>query len=225
MENGETSQPVSRVACANHSNLPAIFACGRCGAAICDLCAFPQGNGSRLCPSCVTRQAPAAPQLRGGLGSSAMAAQNQKCKQHPNVAAAYVCHKCSTPVCKTCDFYFPGNIHLCPECATSTKPTLSSGRKIQLIISYVLAGWATLVFMAMLSGLFYGLASNQAERQVLGMLLMIIVLGPAVTGVGLGIGAKGRGSGSLGVWLAVIWNSLILGGFMLRIVIGMMMKG
>ena len=189
---------------------------------ICDLCAFPQDNGTRFCPTCSAQSSRSS--QRSGLSTSTLAAQGQKCKQHPNVGASYICYSCGEPMCKTCDFSLPGNIHACPTCATSTKPKLSPKRRKRLVSAYVMASWCTLVWVALLSGVFRGMVHNKADQEGFGLLLMVVLLVPSITGVALGVSAKGRGSGTIAVWMAILWNGMILGGFFLLMLIGMMTK-
>jgi len=102
--------------CVNHDNLPAMYSCRRCHVAICDLCALPQDNGSRLCPACAGRRAPQ-PVVRGGNRGVAPGGQTRYCRQHPEVAATRICHLCGVPMCDVCDTLMPGNIHVCAACA------------------------------------------------------------------------------------------------------------
>ena len=219
----ESAAPASGT-CANHANLPAIFICRRCNTPICDLCAFPQSDGSRLCPSCATLKS-AGPALRAGISSVTLAVQNQKCKQHPNVAAVQLCHFCSAPVCATCDFLLPGNFHACPACATSPQSKLSPKRRKMLVSSYVLAIWCTVIMGALMTGMFAGMVRTKEDEAAFGTLIMIIVLVPAIAGIALGVSSKGRNSTSMASWIAIIWNALFLAGLLLLMVIGALSKG
>ena len=211
--------------CVNHSNLPAIFLCRRCGAAICELCAFPQDDGSRLCPACATVLSPE-PASRRGISAVALAVQDRKCPQHPNVAAVQVCQICGTPMCATCDFLLPGNMHVCPTCATKPHTSLSPKRKRMLIGSFALAGWCTLVMAALMGGLFRSMAESKADEEAFGLLLTFILLIPSIVGTALGVGSMDRRlSNTFAMWIATIWNGIILGGFILLMIVGMMMKG
>lgn len=211
--------------CANHPNLPAAFVCRRCGAPICDLCAFPQDDGSRRCPACATIHA-AEPSVRSGVSAVALAVQNQKCKQHPNVAAVQICQTCGTPMCATCDFLLPGNYHVCPVCATAPPPALSPQRRKMLVSSFALAGWCTLIWAAVFSGMFRNLVRDRAGQQAFGVLLMFILLVPSIIGVALGVSSTDRRlPNTIAMWIAIIWNGIILGGFLLLMIVGMMKNG
>ena len=102
--------------CVNHDNLPAMYSCRRCQVAICDLCALPQENGSRLCPACAGRRAPQ-PVVRGGNPGVKPGEQTRNCRQHPGVVATRICQLCGVPMCDVCDTLMPGNIHVCAACA------------------------------------------------------------------------------------------------------------
>ncbi len=212
--------------CANHSNLPAVFVCKRCGAAICSLCAFPQDDGSRLCPSCATVHSPGfEPPTLGGVSAVTLAVQDRKCRQHPDVAAVQICKLCGMPMCATCDFALPGNLHLCPRCATSQRTVLSPKRKAYLVGSFALGVWCTLVMAALLAGAFKGMAKHKEDQEAFGMLLMLLLLAPSIIGVAFGVSSMDRRQpNSIAMWIATAWNGMILVGFLLLMIIGMFMK-
>ena len=126
-------------------------------------------------------------------------------------------------MCATCDFLLPGNVHLCPGCATKPQTVLSSKRKKMLIASFVLAMWCTLVMAAIVSGAFREMGRYAGSRAVLGWLLTLILLIPAITGTSLGVSSMDRRlTNTIAMWIATIWNGLILGAFILLMIIGMM---
>ena len=53
--------------------------------------------------------------------------------------------------------------------------------------------------------------------------MMLIILGPSIAGAGLGFGAldKRRGN-SVAIWIAAIWNALVVAGFILLSIVGAM---
>jgi hypothetical protein len=59
------SQQSGAVRCTTHSNVVATFACNDCGKAFCDTCKFDVEDGTKLCPTCMTRRVsrPATPSL------------------------------------------------------------------------------------------------------------------------------------------------------------------
>jgi hypothetical protein len=216
--------PADGSSCVNHPNLPALFLCGRCNSAICDICSFEQADGSRLCPVCATERA--AEPVSNEVVSVNPSAQNQQCRQHPNVAAVQICRLCGDPMCATCDFLLPGNLHVCPSCATKPQTALSPKRKGMLIASFALAVWGTLVMAALMTGVFRGMGRDPEGQQALGLLLILIWVIPAIIGTSLGVGAMDRRlSNRMAMWIAAIWNGLILGIFIVLTIIGLMAKG
>lgn len=214
--------PVAGVFCQTHSNLRAAFICRRCNASICDVCAFPQDDGSRLCPTCATLQS-AEPVSRGGIPAVALAVQGKYCPQHPAVAAVQICNLCGAPMCATCDFLVPGNLHVCPTCATTPQTALSPKRKKMLIGSFALALWCTVVLGALMSGMFQGMVKTKADEQLFGYVLFIILLGPSIAGLSLGLSSMDRRmSNKIPMWIATIWNGMILAGFVLLVIVGLM---
>jgi len=217
-----SAAPATGVACVNHKNLPAVFLCRRCEAAVCDLCSFPQSDGSRLCPSCAIMTA-SEPVFQGGTSAVTLAVEGRTCPQHPGVAAVQICHICAAPMCGTCDFLLPGNLHVCPTCATKPQTSLSPKRKKLLIASFLLAAWCTVVLGALLSGMFRSAIKTKEDQEVLGFLLFLILLAPSIVGVSLAVASKERRlPNSIAMWVATAWNGVILGGFILLMIIGMM---
>lgn len=216
--------PSTGVACINHKNLPALFLCRRCDAAMCDLCSFPQPDGTRLCPSCAIAAASEPASLsHGGISAVALAVQGRTCPQHPGVAAVQICHICAAPMCSTCDFLLPGDLHICPACATKPQTSLSPKRKKMLITSFLLAAWCTVVMGAVFSGMFRNMIKTREDQAALGYLIFIILLVPAIVGVSLGVASMDRRqSNSIATWIATAWNGVILGGYVILILIGLM---
>src|SRR2546423_9685971 len=56
-------------------------------------------------------------------------APNAMCAKHPTSRAVALCQSCHIGVCATCDFVFPGGVHLCPPGATHPKPQISAKRQ------------------------------------------------------------------------------------------------
>lgn len=207
--------------CANHDHLPAIFVCRRCRKPICDLCAFPQNDGARLCPACSHRSVPE-PTARRGHSAVRLAVENQTCRQHSRVAAAQICQLCGAPMCATCDFLLPGNFHVCPVCAVAPPSGLSPKRKKMLRLSFIAAGASTLGLVGNCLGVL--LARNLMSTVVLGLWLFALVLIPSVAGLALGAGVLVRRNSHLVVWMAVVWNGLLVGGFFLFSILGMLLS-
>jgi len=208
-------------ACAQHPGTPADYACRDCGTPICGVCSFDQPDGSHLCPNCAQRRtvfgtpaAPVAPIFPAGV----------HCVQHPHLAATAQCKSCGGFMCDTCKFELPGGIVICPTCAANPRTSLTGKQKLKLIGSYAAAIWCTLVMGAMFAGAFRSLAKDPGGEQALGFLLMIILLAPAIAGVSLGVASMRRHATPISVWIATIWNSVILGGFLLLCIVGLMSK-
>lgn len=124
-------------------------------------------------------------------------------------------------MCDTCKFDLPGGFVLCPHCATTPKTTLSPKRKKMLVASYALAVWCTIVMAAMFGGVFRGMAEDKAGEAAIGVLLSFLLLGPSIVGLALGIGVMDRRlNNTMAMWIAVAWNGLILGAFILLMIIG-----
>jgi hypothetical protein len=144
------------------------------------------------------------------------------CVQHSTVQATQQCRRCGAFMCPTCDFSFPGGIHFCPICVSKTDDGLSSRRKKFMIWSYVLAAWSTVGMTCLVSGALSGLARTKADRAGLGWVLLIFVLGPAITGLSLGVTARRtKGSNPPPLWIAIIWNAILVTSFVVLMLIGL----
>lgn len=129
-------------------------------------------------------------------------------------------------MCNTCAFDVPGGIKICPACATAPRTAVSPRRKKLLIGSFALAVWCTLVMGTLLSGAFKGMATDKTEQDALGMLLSFLLLIPSIIGLALGVSSMDRRlPNTMSMWIATAWNGLILAGFILLMIIGLMMGG
>ena len=142
------------------------------------------------------------------------------CVQHPAQAATAQCKSCGGYMCPTCDFLLPGGVHLCPTCATRPQTGLSPARKRAMIVACALAAWGTLWMGVIFAGVFAGSKMNE---NLLGWIFILVILVPAITGFSWGFGAINRRLANPPLlWVATIWNGLILGGFLLLCIIGAM---
>jgi hypothetical protein len=206
--------------CAQHASISASYACNDCGTPICGTCAFDEPDGSHLCPDCARRRSTfgpprttAAPPVPPGVC----------CVQHPGLPATAQCKTCGAFLCDTCKFELSGGMCVCPSCATTPRTQLSPKRKKMLIGSYALALWCTVVIGALFAGVFREMAATKEGEQALGLLFMLILLGPSIVGVSLGVGVMDRRlPNTIAMWLATAWNGLILGGFILLMIVGIM---
>ncbi len=87
--------------------------------------------------------------------------------------------------------------------------------------SFALAIWCTLVMVALVAGLFQAMTENKDLEEAFGVLLMLLLLAPSIAGVGLGVGVMDRRlPNTIAMWVATIWNALILAGFILLVIVG-----
>lgn len=197
--------------CAQHPSVVADRVCASCGTPLCGTCAFPADGGQSLCVNCIGQ--PRTP----GYGPVVVGA---KCINHPAVDAVARCTSCSAPVCRTCDFVFDGDLHVCPNCATRTEAPLSPKRRKNLIISFVLAGVATLstfvFFVAAVA------VTDEAALEAMGAMLMFLGFGPSAIGMGLGLAVRDRRLSTPPVaWVAIVWNGLVLAGLIALVCFGL----
>jgi len=141
--------------------------------------------------------------------------------QHPSVAATAQCKSCGAFMCATCDFELPGGLHICPACAAAPKTALSPRRKKLLIGSYGLAVWSTLGMAVLLSGALAEAGQTKEGEAMLGVALSLFLLIPSIVGLALGFSATDkRFANGPAIWIAIIWNGIILGAFLLLSIIG-----
>jgi hypothetical protein len=145
----------------------------------------------------------------------------QGCVQHPTVASVARCKICGAGSCRTCNFVF-GTSNYCPVCASTSNTKLSSTRKGYMITAYVMAGWSTLCIAVLISGLLASFAEDPAMEFLLGIVVILFMAIPAVIGTAMSMSAMRKGANTIGLWVALVWNSLIFGGLMLLMIIGVL---
>ena len=205
--------------CPQHPGVAATANCSRCGALVCQTCAFPRADGTVWCPRCAM-----APQMPVPWAPPPAFVQplNVACQRHPAVTAIYLCTTCKAPICGTCAFSFPGGIHLCPSCATSPKKPLSGKRRSLVIGALALATWSTIGMVVMFSGALRETVT-ESDAQALGIVIGLLVGMPAIIGGGIGISCFDRRlSNPPVVWVAAIWNGILLAVWVLLSIIGVM---
>jgi hypothetical protein len=215
--------------CAQHPNVAAVHACRECGAAVCKVCSFVESDGSAFCPSCTGRRV-ALGQFAGAASTVTASAASAistrlppgvRCVQHPTVNATEQCRSCGAFMCGTCDFQLPGGLHVCPACAAAPNTTLSRRRKGLLIGAYALAVWSTLGMAVVLSGALAGILQTKEGEQLLGVAFSLFVLFPSIIGLARGFSAMDkRLTNGPAIWIAIVWNGIILAAFILLSVIG-----
>lgn len=226
-------------ACAYHASVNAVCTCKLCGAAICSVCDLSQSDGSHICPNCATQEAPpplinplrlaphstVPPTSYSAVPPAPPMPAGVHCAQHAHLQATAQCKLCGAFMCQTCTFDLPGGLRICPECATAA-PTVSPGRKKLIIGSFALAIWCTIVWASVLGGMFRGLIRDREGQRVLGWMLTLLVPIPSLIGLTLGVSSMERRSANpISMWIASVWNGVILAGFMLIFVIGMLKGG
>jgi len=171
--------------------------------------------------------------LPTGGGSAPPVAQNlngvippvlgTRCVQHPDAPAVTLCHNCRAPVCATCDFAFPGDIHLCPSCATNSRPQMSKGRRklIPWSIGLAVVGLLGLVGMVVVITALH----NKETAGAVAIGFQLISFWPAVIGLALGVSTIDKRLKTPGIiWIGIIGNGLVVAIWLLMIVIGVMMR-
>jgi len=200
--------------CFQHPAVRAAFVCEDCGTPVCDVCVFERSDGGRVCPQCMARRIKTEePEKQIPVGVH--------CVQHPAVDATRQCQNCGAYMCETCDFLLPGNLHLCPPCATAPRSALSPSRKRLLAGSYALAIFATVGMGCVMGGLFAKMGRTAGDEAVIGYLFTLLVLIPALIGMVLGFSAIDRRLATpIYVWIGTIWNIVIVVIFIALAVIG-----
>lgn len=143
------------------------------------------------------------------------------CQQHPDVQAVMRCRICSKGACAVCDFELPGNVHVCPACLEKEPATeVSAKRRKLMVIGLVLGAFSTLMLIMTASGAFFRMFGGYS--QALDVVVTSLMRWPAQIGVGLSVSALDQRLGnSMGMWIAVVWNALLLGIVLLLIIIGL----
>ena len=226
----KSSRPPSRIPeaptassgrCVRHPGKPAKFACRSCKALICETCAFPQADGSQLCPDCATAKPPRRSTVPSAAAGPPKSLIGVMCVVHPEVQAARRCKVCRTPICETCTFSFPGRLNVCPKCATSADQGLTPKRRSYVVWSFVCAVVGTLGYLLLFAAAPLGLLENEADVAVFGVVSLIWILGSSITGVALAAAARIPGRPRpLSVWGCLIWNVVLLVGYGLLVLVG-----
>ena len=219
MSNNRAMQSTA-IMCNHHPTIAAICSCSQCGGGICGTCDFPQADGTHLCPDCVTKPKQVAPPPLHY--SEPEVEVGTMCAIHPQVQATQICKACGLPICNTCDFEFPGNIHVCPNCASKPEQPLSGSRKTRLVWGYVLAVFSTLALV------FFLFMAPQAETEealeAIGIAMSVFILIPSIIGTSLSVSARDRRlTNPFSILIAILWNGIILGIFVLLNIIGILM--
>jgi hypothetical protein len=204
--------------CVNHPGKAAKYTCSICNALICETCAFAKTDGTWVCPECAaTKRGAAAPK---NLIRRPLVRPGVMCFKHPGVQAVRRCRVCKKPVCATCDFSFPGGVHVCPDCIENAQTRgLSSKRKRNLVISMAMGICSILGFIFAL--IFASTAKTSSDVEAVGAVMLIFVMIPSLIGTIVGVATLEKRLGNpWPLWLAVITNTSILGLMILLTIIG-----
>lgn len=217
-QNNPYRSPTQEVqTCAKHPNVKTEMACARCGVSVCGTCGFPQADGTQMCPDCVAL-------VRVGSGAASNVPAGVNCTRHPDIQAVQYCRSCRAPVCGTCDFALPGGVHVCPDCVTKTNTGLSEKRKKSLNWAFALAVLSSLGTVAFFIGAAGGAFDDPDDAQVLGTLFSLFTFIPSLVGTALATSTLDRRlSNPASVWVAIIWNAIVLTIFILLSVAGLFM--
>jgi hypothetical protein len=219
-------EPPAGAECVQHPEVPAVYLCKLCCRPICDTCAFAV-DGGQVCPDCFVRQSKLRVARQPPIIDAdpppvpVMVPEGARCVQHPHLQATQQCKSCGAFMCATCDFALPGGIHVCPACAAAPKTDLSPRRKKLVAGSFALAVWSTIGLAILFSGALANTVRSKEDEQALGLALMLLVMLPAIIGMTLGFSAVDRRLTNPAIlWVAAIWNTVLLGGFLLLCIIG-----
>lgn len=148
-----------------------------------------------------------------------------KCINHAAVEASHLCRYCKAGICETCTFSFPGELHLCPACATKQPAAMTEKRRFYLIWSYVGALVTTVAIAFSLTGVQYAGSQTQSERESIDTLIGGLWIAGIMVGLVCGSLARPRGSPSPGaVRGALVWNWVLAGILLLLIIVGLTTK-
>lgn len=129
-----------------------------------------------------------------------------KCVNHTGVAAARRCGYCGSGICETCTFTFPGELKLCPKCATEPSMAVLERKKKFLVWAYVGASVGTLTLAG---SVLYGARAVQGDPgdEAVYSLIGWLLLASVGTGLACANLARTRGATSSGsLRAALIWN-------------------
>jgi hypothetical protein len=219
-------------ACAKHPGVAGTFQCARCGNHFCIQCCYSLPDGTINCHECYAMPgaATAPPQASPGpLRVNVHAASSryeepvlpgQGCIQHPDVRGIFQCQFCGARSCPTCDFFFPPAMHVCPQCASTSTGRLTPTRRKHMMGALIAGGSATV----MLAVAFGGSMMEMPGQEIVADILFLIAMLGAAIGAGLATASykKGRHN-SIGIWIGLVWNSLLILGVIGLIVLGIFM--
>lgn len=233
--------------CVAHPRQPSVTACTTCSKRLCALCSFEVGgsaycsdcavpqsgaaaSGGRVCPSCsltvpsgITRcdcghdfnqlNLTAAASRRGPVSLG-------PCADHPEVAATTRCKLCGKSICSTCDFAFPGGVHVCPSCVDQqSSEDISPKRKRLSYIALALALWSTILFVMLFAGAFNEMLADPENAKAADVIITNIILWPLLIGTALSLSALDKKLRNTMLMKAVAWwNGVVCAIFLLIVI-------
>src|SRR5258706_9257321 len=188
----------------------------------------PQPNGTPnpygLAPSAPPQSS--ADVYAARLNSAYGAPPVMQCAKHPGIQAVARCNSCGAAVCATCDFAYPGGIHMCPACVSNPKPQVSSKRKGMMWWSIGLGIWsvvAMITFFLLLMGAAQSPGSRNRDSEAMAAAASFLAFIPGIIGLALGLSCFDKRLKTPGtVWIGVATNGIVVLIWGVLIVIGMM---
>lgn len=183
--------------CQNHTSTLAVKDCQNCQTYYCEYCWETNINNSDLCNECskknveeedvsqdISKEIELIVDIPKQIDSSL---DGICCVRHPEVQAIIRCSHCSVGVCSTCDFSFPNDLHLCPECVQKPQSKLNPKIKRNTFYSFGTAifSFFSFVVLSFASTLFPDLENMDT---VVGFIMLIFTIGPAIIGTSLAFG-------------------------------------
>ena len=207
--------------CLKHPAVPGPFHCARCGNHFCVQCCFSMPDGTVHCRDCYAQEASTPVATATAVPASPLRMQTytpaarheepigpgQGCVQHPDVRGVFACQFCGARSCSTCDFFFPPSMHVCPQCAASSGGALTPTRRKNMM-GGLISGAIGTVLIAIAFGA--TMMEMPAQEIIAGILFLVALLAAAI-GAGLATAAyKKTRSNTIGIWIAVVWNWLLI---------------
>ena len=191
--------------CVRHPKMDSVQNCTQCQTPMCRMCLYRAPYGKKICPSC-SGLGGAAPADGGVSVSSPDVIEPRSvspmmvgisCATHADVQAIHKCKICSAGVCETCDFKFPGSIHICPVCVMKPRGGLSARR-----LKFVIWGYAVgaVTFLSYAMGEYYASSG-----------FMILSLVTCVVGLPLSLAPlEKKLPNTNALWIGLVLNALFM---------------
>ena len=164
---------------------------------------------------------PTEPPVLSGYGPP----EGVRCVQHPHLQAVQQCQLCGAFSCATCDFMLANGLHICPTCASGSKTGLGSSARKFVIASYVTAVWSTVCIACLMSGMFASMVQTEEDAMVVGFMVIIFAIVPAIIGFSMAFGARRpKRPSPTSLWIALVWNGVLILGYMGLMLLGVLRR-